>query len=522
LKHEQILKQQEAMLKTQQQRILKQKQEEIDLIRNYQTRIAKSVILKLLKKKLLTAWRTWKVFIYGHRNLAQSIQNKKLRKKRRASQVVKRLYNSQLQKAFHTWIIRVSELKQYELRMEAIKLEKLKHDRVVVKRTIDRLSRRHLYSAFLTWVKHTNTLSIMYTMLGREKERNGLRKCFTYWLKFHKEHLRDKANVKKTLKRLQNKLLFSGFNRWKTQIIKGKNVQQNTKLRRQSEVYLQDYQTLKLENSKLKRDIQARDNVLKQMEAGLISAQNNIRLTRSIKEALEEESTEKKNLEIKLEQCLQENEDLRQTNSEIKLRMEKILTKKRELQSELSIRSDRNVTYKYRYETLKDENEDLQDSLDKSQAMYREVKEKLLRSLTLLEDLKGQQNDKKIVKVLKTDVENKTLVLNEQGEQIIMLRQRLAKMRNTIKDLREDRILAKKMAENERLKAEAAINAAVASAVSKADWRIQSSPLKRTYTTPSSLRRNSVNRNLGSSSSNRKKKTNFDKRAMRFDLGSAY
>jgi len=58
LKHEQILKQQEAMLKTQQQRILKQKQEEIDLIRNYQTRIAKSVILKLLKKKLLTAWRT--------------------------------------------------------------------------------------------------------------------------------------------------------------------------------------------------------------------------------------------------------------------------------------------------------------------------------------------------------------------------------------------------------------------------------------------------------------------------------
>ena len=58
--------------------------------------------------------------------------------------------------------------------------------------------------------------------------------------------------------------------------------------------------------------------------------------------------------------------------------------------------------------------------------------------------LKGQQNDKKIVKVLKTDVENKTLVLNEQGEQIIMLRQRLAKMRNTIKDLREDRILAKK------------------------------------------------------------------------------
>jgi len=65
-------------------------------------------------------------------------------------------------------------------------------------------------------------------------------------------------------------------------------------------------------------------------------------------------------------------------------------------------------------------------------------------------------------------------------------------------------------------------NAAVASAVSKADWRIQSSPLKRTYTTPSSLRRNSVNRSLGSSSSNRKKKTNFDKRAMRFDLGSAY
>ena len=146
---------------------------------------------------------------------------------------------------------------------------------------------------------------------------------------------------------------------------------------------------------------QARDNVLKQMEAGLISAQNNIRLTRSIKEALEEESTEKKNLEIKLEKCLQENEDLKQINSEIKLRMEKILAKKRELQSELSIRSDRNVTYKYRYETLKDENEDLQDSLNKSQAMYREVKEKLLRSLTLLEDLKGQQGDKKLVKVLK-------------------------------------------------------------------------------------------------------------------------
>ena len=59
---------------------------------------------------------------------------------------------------------------------------------------------------------------------------------------------------------------------------------------------------------------------------------------------------------------------------------------------------------------MKDENEDLKDSLQKSQGMYREVKEKLLRSLTLLEDQRGQLKKETLVNLLKTDVENKTLV----------------------------------------------------------------------------------------------------------------
>ena len=443
----------------------------------------------------------------------RSKKDTKIRRKRRASQVIRNLYNSQLQKAFRTWVIRINVLKQREHSMEKIRKEKLKRDRMIIKRTIERLSRRHLFSAFSTWVRHTNTLSIMYTMVGREKsnrKKTITRKCFTYWLNFCNQRIQDRTNVKKILKRLQNKLLFSGFQKWYITIVKTRNVQQNMQLKEESEQYLQNYQRLEFENQKLKHDIQARDDVLQQMEKALISAKNNVRLTKSIKEALNEENVAKKQLELQLEKFTQENEELKQNNSEIKLRMERILAKKRELQLELSIRSDRNVTYKYRYETLRDENEDLKDSLQKSQGMYREVKEKLLRSLTLLEDQKGQLKKETLVKVLKTDVENKTLVLNEQGEQILILRQRIAKMRNTIKDLREDRVLAKKTAENEKLKADAAIHAAVNAAVAKAAWRIENnSPLKRTYTTPSSLRRNN---NFGSSSSSSRRNSSSNRK----------
>ena len=235
------------------------------------------------------------------------------------------------------------------------------------------------------------------------RKKNITRKCFTYWLNFCNQRIQDRTNVKKILKRLQNKLLFSGFQKWYITIVKTRNVQQNMQLKEESEQYLQNYQRLEFENQKLKHDIQARDDVLQQMEKALISAKNNVRLTKSIKEALNEENVAKKQLELQLEKFTQENEELKQNNSEIKLRMERILAKKRELQLELSIRSDRNVTYKYRYETLRDENEDLKDSLQKSQGMYREVKEKLLRSLTLLEDQKGQLKKETLVKVLKTD-----------------------------------------------------------------------------------------------------------------------
>ena len=123
--------------------------------------------------------------------------------------------------------------------------------------------------------------------------------------------------------------------------------------------------------------------------------------------------------------------------------------------------------------------------------MYREVKEKLLRTLTLLEDQKAVLNKNKLVDVLQADVHNKSLAMNEQGEQILLLRQKIAKMRNTIKDLREERVIMKKTAQQEKLKAEAAMKTAVTAAVSKAEWRIKSSPLKRTYTTPSSMMKTS-------------------------------
>ena len=43
-------------------------------------------------------------------------------------------------------------------------------------------------------------------------------------------------------------------------------------LKEESEQYLQNYQRLEFENQKLKHDIQARDDVLQQMEKALISA----------------------------------------------------------------------------------------------------------------------------------------------------------------------------------------------------------------------------------------------------------
>ena len=134
-------------------------------------------------------------------------------------------------------------------------------------------------------------------MVGREKsnrKKTITRKCFTYWLNFCNQRIQDRTNVKKILKRLQNKLLFSGFQKWYITIVKTRNVQQNMQLKEESEQYLQNYQRLEFENQKLKHDIQARDDVLQQMEKALISAKNNVRLTKSIKEALNEENVAKK------------------------------------------------------------------------------------------------------------------------------------------------------------------------------------------------------------------------------------
>ena len=115
----------------------------------------------------------------------------------------------------------------------------------------------------------------------------------------------------------------------------------------------------------------------------------------------------------------------------------------------------------------------------------------MLRTLTLLEDQKAVLNKNKLVDVLQADVHNKSLAMSEQGEQILILRQKNAKMRNTIKELREERVAMRKTAEQQKMKAEAAMKTAVAAAVTKAEWRIKSSPLKRTYTTPSSIMKSS-------------------------------
>ena len=66
------------------------------------------------------------------------------------------------------------------------------------------------------------------------------------------QRIQDRTNVKKILKRLQNKLLFSGFQKWYITIVKTRNVQQNMQLKEESEQYLRNYQRLEFENQKLK------------------------------------------------------------------------------------------------------------------------------------------------------------------------------------------------------------------------------------------------------------------------------
>ena len=90
-------------------------------------------------------------------------------------------------------------------------------------------------------------------MVGREKsnrKKTITRKCFTCWLNFCNQRIQDRTNVKKILKRLQNKLLFSGFQKWYITIVKTRNVQQNMQLKEESEQYLQNYQRLEFENQK--------------------------------------------------------------------------------------------------------------------------------------------------------------------------------------------------------------------------------------------------------------------------------